>query len=60
VSDLICPVCKRDVEDFESVYQIYLTKPTAYTDCMRQTVVCTPCIGEFGETPDKYIEFQNE
>lgn len=54
-----CSVCHRDVSEFDKIYQIYLTPPDTYTDCLEQTVVCTVCIGEFGENPEIYIKFQD-
>lgn len=59
-SDYACVVCKRDTSKFDEVFQIYLTRADSYTDCMEQTYVCTPCMGEFGEMWNEkdYIRFQ--
>jgi hypothetical protein len=54
-----CDVCSKYIEDEDVIYELFKKRAAEYSDCMRQTIVCSQfCLKALAAEPDKYLEFQ--
>jgi hypothetical protein len=54
-----CDVCGKLVSDEDIVFDVYWKPAEKYSDCMRQTTVCSDaCLHNLASSPHMYMEIQ--